>query len=102
MSCLCVQNAAGGVAPSDSFYAPELRGVLAGTLPANSTGAPFQDIDLFFKCMALCHTVVPEREHAHGPAVYQAESPDEGALVGVRFLTLASYCVCEPTYQLIC
>ncbi|BES87630.1 E1-E2 ATPase [Nesidiocoris tenuis] len=37
------------------------------------------DIDMFFKVLALCHTVMPaERE---GKVVYQAQSPDEAALV---------------------
>jgi phospholipid-transporting ATPase len=30
--------------------------------------------------MAVCHTVVPERD-TNGQLIYQASSPDEGALV---------------------
>ncbi|GAB1288428.1 Phospholipid-transporting ATPase FetA [Apodemus speciosus] len=35
---------------------------------------------LFFLCLSLCHTVMSE-EKAEGELVYQAQSPDEGALV---------------------
>ncbi|XP_046889573.1 probable phospholipid-transporting ATPase IM isoform X2 [Hypomesus transpacificus] len=34
----------------------------------------------FFRLLALCHTVMPE-ERTEGNLVYQAQSPDEGALV---------------------
>lgn len=34
----------------------------------------------FFRLLALCHTVMPE-EKSQGNLVYQAQSPDEGALV---------------------
>uniref|UniRef100_A0A1A8FKH8 Phospholipid-transporting ATPase n=4 Tax=Nothobranchius korthausae TaxID=1143690 RepID=A0A1A8FKH8_9TELE len=34
----------------------------------------------FFRLLALCHTVMPE-EKSEGNLVYQAQSPDEGALV---------------------
>ncbi|XP_017261311.1 phospholipid-transporting ATPase ID isoform X2 [Kryptolebias marmoratus] len=34
----------------------------------------------FFRLLALCHTVMPE-EKSEGDLVYQAQSPDEGALV---------------------
>ncbi|KAK2842419.1 hypothetical protein Q5P01_012619 [Channa striata] len=34
----------------------------------------------FFRLLALCHTVMPE-EKSEGHLVYQAQSPDEGALV---------------------
>ncbi|XP_067358114.1 probable phospholipid-transporting ATPase IM isoform X4 [Channa argus] len=34
----------------------------------------------FFRVLALCHTVMPE-EKSEGHLVYQAQSPDEGALV---------------------
>jgi magnesium-transporting ATPase (P-type) len=39
-------------------------------------------LEAFFTCMAVCHTVVPETDEKNptGPAIYQAESPDEGAL----------------------
>ena len=74
-----------GKQPKQSFHAPELREVLSGRRPVSSTGvAAIEEIDEFFSCMALCHTVVPEQDEAGGPAIYQAESPDEGALVGVR------------------
>ncbi|XP_040595479.1 phospholipid-transporting ATPase FetA isoform X3 [Mesocricetus auratus] len=35
---------------------------------------------LFFRCLSLCHTVMSE-EKVEGKLVYQAQSPDEGALV---------------------
>ncbi|XP_076863534.1 phospholipid-transporting ATPase ID isoform X3 [Brachyhypopomus gauderio] len=34
----------------------------------------------FFRLLALCHTVMPE-ERSEGELIYQAQSPDEGALV---------------------
>ena len=71
-----------------SFHSPELRDVLSGRRPPSSVGVgAIEEIDDFFSCMALCHTVVPEQDEAGGPAIYQAESPDEGALVGVRGLS---------------
>ncbi|XP_014251342.1 phospholipid-transporting ATPase ID [Cimex lectularius] len=42
-------------------------------------GQKDNDVDLFFKVLALCHTVMPaERD---GKLIYQAQSPDEAALV---------------------
>lgn len=38
-------------------------------------------IDRFLRVLALCHTVVPERDPADGTIAYRAASPDEGALV---------------------
>ncbi|XP_072242160.1 phospholipid-transporting ATPase ID isoform X2 [Leuresthes tenuis] len=37
-------------------------------------------VEEFFRLLALCHTVMPE-EKSEGNLVYQAQSPDEGALV---------------------
>ncbi|XP_060234538.1 phospholipid-transporting ATPase FetA isoform X4 [Meriones unguiculatus] len=37
-------------------------------------------VHLFFLCLSLCHTVMSE-EKEQGELVYQAQSPDEGALV---------------------
>ncbi|XP_005401072.1 PREDICTED: phospholipid-transporting ATPase FetA-like isoform X2 [Chinchilla lanigera] len=37
-------------------------------------------VRLFFLSLSLCHTVIPE-EKVEGELVYQAQSPDEGALV---------------------
>ncbi|EPY78567.1 testis flippase-like protein [Camelus ferus] len=37
-------------------------------------------VHLFFVSLSLCHTVIPE-EKVEGELVYQAQSPDEGALV---------------------
>eukprot|EP00741_Cyanophora_paradoxa_P005052 tig00000851_g4894.t1 len=38
-------------------------------------------IDDFLRALAVCHTVIPERGHDAAHIVYQASSPDEGALV---------------------
>ncbi|KAJ0974205.1 hypothetical protein J5N97_016170 [Dioscorea zingiberensis] len=35
----------------------------------------------FFRCLAICHTVLPEGEESPEKIVYQAASPDEAALV---------------------
>ncbi|XP_074589992.1 phospholipid-transporting ATPase 3-like [Curcuma longa] len=35
----------------------------------------------FFRCLALCHTVLPEGDESPEKIVYQAASPDEAALV---------------------
>ncbi|CAD5221755.1 unnamed protein product [Bursaphelenchus xylophilus] len=42
-----------------------------------SVASPYE----FFLAMAVCHTVVPERDSDTGEIIYQASSPDEGALV---------------------
>ncbi|KAK7116638.1 phospholipid-transporting ATPase ID-like isoform X1 [Littorina saxatilis] len=39
-----------------------------------------QQVHAFFRTLALCHTVMPE-VHEDGTLEYQAQSPDEGALV---------------------
>ena len=70
--------------PSLSFHAPELEAVLQGTAEPSSIGVSMPDVEAFFMCLALCHTVVPERDGPDAAIVYQAESPDEGALVQVR------------------
>ena len=36
-------------------------------------------VDMFFKVLSLCHTVMSEQEE--GKLVYQAQSPDEEALL---------------------
>ncbi|XP_066506319.1 phospholipid-transporting ATPase ID [Hoplias malabaricus] len=41
-------------------------------------GSP--EVQTFFRLLALCHTVMPE-EKTEGELYYQAQSPDEGALV---------------------
>ncbi|XP_011344586.1 phospholipid-transporting ATPase ID isoform X5 [Ooceraea biroi] len=38
-----------------------------------------QDVHSFFRLLAVCHTVMPEEKH--GKIEYQAQSPDEAALV---------------------
>lgn len=47
-------------------------------IDANHSTAPV--IQEFLTLLAVCHTVVPERDDA-GQLIYQASSPDEGALV---------------------
>ncbi|KAK1887279.1 putative phospholipid-transporting ATPase IM [Dissostichus eleginoides] len=66
----------------------------------------------FFRLLALCHTVMPE-EKSEGHLVYQAQSPDEGALVTAarnfgfvfRTRTPETITLCElgraVTYQLL-
>ncbi|XP_034443809.1 probable phospholipid-transporting ATPase IM [Hippoglossus hippoglossus] len=66
----------------------------------------------FFRLLALCHTVMPE-EKTEGHLVYQAQSPDEGALVTAarnfgfvfRARTPETITLCEMgravTYQLL-
>ncbi|EFO91789.1 hypothetical protein CRE_15219, partial [Caenorhabditis remanei] len=44
----------------------------------DATKRQVQEIDLFWRLLALCHTVMPERDK--GQLVYQAQSPDEHAL----------------------
>ena len=72
-----------GATPVSPFHAPELEAVLSGSADAATIGVSRADLDAFFMCLALCHTVVPERDTPDGPITYQAESPDEGALVQV-------------------
>ena len=38
-----------------------------------------KDCDLFFRLLSLCHTVMPDEKNDR--LIYQAQSPDEGALV---------------------
>ncbi|KAL0341874.1 UNVERIFIED_CONTAM: putative phospholipid-transporting ATPase 4 [Sesamum calycinum] len=49
------------------------------------------DILLFFRILAVCHTAIPEQNEETGAFTYEAESPDEGAfLVAARNLVLSS------------
>ncbi|EED95897.1 hypothetical protein THAPSDRAFT_26702 [Thalassiosira pseudonana CCMP1335] len=67
---------------SDSVH--PLKHLLAGS---NSTGVKGEKLtfnaEMFLRVMSICHTVVVEKDHDGAPAgyAYQAESPDEGALV---------------------
>ena len=36
---------------------------------------------LFFRILALCHTAIPEQDEENGAFTYEAESPDEGAFL---------------------
>ncbi|XP_076059333.1 ATPase phospholipid transporting 8B isoform X2 [Oratosquilla oratoria] len=56
--------------PNFKFYDPSLLEALNGGDP---------DSENFFRLLALCHTVMPEEKN--GKLEYQAQSPDEGALV---------------------
>jgi hypothetical protein len=86
-----------------TFVAPELRDVIAQRSPPSSVGVTSLGVvDAFFTCMALCHTVVPERDEGGGKAVYQAESPDEGALVGVRSLSILPSVVVSSMVVSVC
>jgi len=40
-----------------------------------------QEIAEFWKLLALCHTVLPSKESGEDTLVYNAQSPDEAALV---------------------
>lgn len=71
-----------------------------------------EDHAKFFRLLALCHTVIPEKD-ANGNVVYNASSPDEGALVkaakyiGVEFVSRTTYSMTikiqgvEETWQLL-
>jgi len=74
------------------------------TLSSATSAAKSNDIAVreFFRLLAVCHTVVPDSESlpdAQGIPAYEAESPDEGALVysaakvGMIFTTRTPDCV---------
>ncbi|XP_014610322.1 PREDICTED: phospholipid-transporting ATPase ID isoform X5 [Polistes canadensis] len=58
-------------------YEPEFKFYDPALLEAVKQGN--QDVHSFFRLLALCHTVMPEEKH--GKLEYQAQSPDEAALV---------------------
>ncbi|XP_051144510.1 putative phospholipid-transporting ATPase 9 [Andrographis paniculata] len=39
------------------------------------------DIQKFFRLLALCHTAIPDKDESTGKVTYEAESPDEAAFV---------------------
>jgi magnesium-transporting ATPase (P-type) len=56
-----------------------------------------QDVCPFFLLLALCHTVMPEEKD--GKIIYQAQSPDENALVSAArtfgfVFDVSIVCVC--------
>jgi magnesium-transporting ATPase (P-type) len=55
-----------------------LSSVFKFLLNSRSDVGCFQE---FFRCLAICHTVLPEGEDIPESIVYQAASPDEFALV---------------------
>lgn len=62
-----------------AFADPNCAALLAGRSVPGVQATPAQ-VSEFFETLALCHTVVPEWSD-QGELTYQAESPDEGALV---------------------
>lgn len=54
------------------------EGLMVENLESHSTGP---HIRMFLTMLAVCHTVVPERDEDGSDIRYQASSPDEGALV---------------------
>lgn len=58
-------------------YEPEFKFYDPALLEAVKQGN--EDVHSFFRLLALCHTVMPEEKH--GKLEYQAQSPDEAALV---------------------
>ncbi|KAG0484213.1 hypothetical protein HPP92_008292 [Vanilla planifolia] len=48
----------------------------------NWVNEPYSDgIQKFFRLLAICHTAIPEFDEASGKITYEAESPDEAALL---------------------
>jgi magnesium-transporting ATPase (P-type) len=70
------------MSPTTSGFTDEmlLRVLRGGPSRGYVTPQQLEALERFFMCMAVCHTVVPEADPNGGPPVYQAESPDEGAL----------------------
>ncbi|CAD6194597.1 unnamed protein product [Caenorhabditis auriculariae] len=78
----------------------------------NATRSKKPEVDEFWRLLALCHTVMPERDK--GQLVYQAQSPDEAALTSAarnfgyvfRARTPQSITIevmgKEEVYQLLC
>ncbi|XP_072752581.1 phospholipid-transporting ATPase ID isoform X7 [Anoplolepis gracilipes] len=58
-------------------YEPDFKFYDSSLLEAVQRENP--DVHSFFRLLALCHTVMPEEKH--GKIEYQAQSPDEAALV---------------------
>ena len=46
-----------------------------------SFGESFRSVQEFFRCLAICHTVLTEGDESPEKIKYQAASPDEAALV---------------------
>lgn len=62
----------------NSFYEPGFKWYDRGLVDAVRSDE--QHAHNFFRLLALCHTVMPEERN--GRLEYQAQSPDESALVG--------------------
>ncbi len=53
---------------------------------SNKNHSTYQDLDLYIKCLALCHSVIVERDEFKN-IIYHASSMDEKALInGARYL----------------
>ena len=63
----------------------------------------------FFRCLAICHTVLPEGDEFPEKIRYQAASPDEAALViaaknfgfffyRFRLLLCVNFCIILPQF----
>lgn len=62
----------------NTYYEPDFKWYDQGLLDAVRSDE--QHAHNFFRLLALCHTVMPEEKN--GRLEYQAQSPDESALVG--------------------
>lgn len=64
---------------------------------ANKNHETWESMDEYFKCLAVCHTVIPDLEKKEGKfdCYYQSASPDEAALV--RFARFSGYEVVDRT-----
>ena len=65
-------------AQSEGSRFGQLGAILRDPRTAKSTG---EAITMFLRVIALCNTVVPEVDEETGERTYEAQSPDEGALV---------------------
>jgi magnesium-transporting ATPase (P-type) len=92
----------GGVhVPSGVFFDQELSEVASGGSKTSAAMRLALQCDTMLTIMAVCHTVVPEEVEVEPVTklVYQAESPDEGALVaaardmGYRLIERAAHTI---------
>ncbi|GAM25814.1 hypothetical protein SAMD00019534_089890 [Acytostelium subglobosum LB1] len=66
----------------DIYDEKETPGGLFGAMDMRGTGgAKAARVQSFLRIIALCHTVIPEIDENTGEIIYQAQSPDELALV---------------------
>lgn len=62
-----------------TFKQCSIRGRFYGEIETINANDCDEDLEHFFSLLALCHTVVTEEKN--GEITYQAQSPDENALV---------------------